>query len=383
MKTNPRRNDLDWLRVFAILTIFVFHSGRFFDTGDWHVKNPTTYIASQEWTIFLASWLMPLIFVISGASLYYGLGSRGIGKFIDSKIRRLIVPFIVGVFSHIILQVYLDRITHHQFDDSFIDFIPHYLEGFYGFGGNFAWMGFHLWYLLILFVYSLLFYPLFHWLRDGSGKTVLKRLGDCLSLPGIIYVLALPIALVLVNLDIHTGPRHFGGWPLSIYIFFFIYGFIIVSHDDLQRNIRRLRWVSLVAATLCWVALFTLWGRPGYPPYGTVQYVERFGISGICSWFWILAFLGFGFEYFTQSKPILSYANEAVLPFYILHQTVLLSVGYFVTQWNIPDLLKWGIIAAISFLVIMALYEFPIRRFNFMRFLFGMKALPHSKVISS
>jgi len=58
-----------------------------------------------------------------------------------------------------------------------------------------------------------------------------------------------------------------------------------------------------------------------------------------------------------------------------------LGIGYFVTQWQIPDFLKWIIIAAISFLVIMALYEFAIRRFNVMRFLFGMKALPRSEAI--
>jgi len=378
MKTNLRRNDLDWLRVYAILAIFVFHSGRFFDTSGWHVKNPTTYVASQVWTTFLGNWLMPLIFLISGASLFYALGSRGASKFIDSKIRRLLVPFCVGVFSHVVLQVYLERITHHQFSGSFFDFIPHYFEGWYGFGGNFAWMGLHLWYLLILFAFSLLFYPLFRWLRDGSGKTVLQGLGDFLALPGVIYSLALPVGFLLVNLDPHSeiGGRDWGGWPLPIYIFFFIYGFTVVSHDDLQRSIQRLRWVSLVAGVLCWVALFMLWGKPVYPPYGTVGYVEVFGIFGISSWCWILAFLGFGFKHFGRSKPILSYANEAVLPFYILHQTVLLSVGYFVTQWKIPDLLKWIIIVAISFPVIITLYEFAIRRFNVMRFLFGMKALP-------
>jgi glucan biosynthesis protein C len=71
--------------------------------------------------------------------------------------------------------------------------------------------------------------------------------------------------------------------------------------------------------------------------------------------------------------PFLSYANEAVLPFYILHQTVLLCVGYFVVQWAIPDLLKWVIILMVSFPIIMVLYEFLVRRYNVMRVLFGMK----------
>lgn len=34
------RYDLDWHRVLAITTVNVFRSGRFFDTDDWHVKNP-------------------------------------------------------------------------------------------------------------------------------------------------------------------------------------------------------------------------------------------------------------------------------------------------------------------------------------------------------
>jgi len=69
-----------------------------------------------------------------------------------------------------------------------------------------------------------------------------------------------------------------------------------------------------------------------------------------------------------------------VLPFYILHQTVILSVAYFVVQWAIPDLLKWLIVVPVSFAIIMLLYEFLVRRFNVMRFLFGMKPRPKAAV---
>ena len=88
--TSLRRYDLDWLRVYVIFAVFVFHSGRFFDMDGWHLKNPATHVASQVWTSFLANWLMPLIFVISGASLFYALGSRGARKFVDDKIKRLL-----------------------------------------------------------------------------------------------------------------------------------------------------------------------------------------------------------------------------------------------------------------------------------------------------
>lgn len=69
------------------------------------------------------------------------------------------------------------------------------------------------------------------------------------------------------------------------------------------------------------------------------------------------------------------YGNEAVLPFYILHQPVLLTIGYFVIPLAIPATLKWAVIMPASFLVIMILYEFGVRRVNVLRFLFGMKPL--------
>lgn len=36
---NERRYDIDWLRVIAMLAIFVYHCTRFFDTEGWHLKN--------------------------------------------------------------------------------------------------------------------------------------------------------------------------------------------------------------------------------------------------------------------------------------------------------------------------------------------------------
>jgi peptidoglycan/LPS O-acetylase OafA/YrhL len=98
-------------------------------------------------------------------------------------------------------------------------------------------------------------------------------------------------------------------------------------------------------------------------------------VYGLWAWCWVLAILGFGMKHLNYNTPILQRANEAVLPFYILHQPVLLCVGFFVVRWAIPGLLKWLIIMPTSFIIIVALYEFLVRRFNVMRVLFGMKPL--------
>ena len=70
------------------------------------------------------------------------------------------------------------------------------------------------------------------------------------------------------------------------------------------------------------------------------------------------------------------------LPFYILHQTVLLCVGYFVVRWNIPAVAKFAVISSISFLLVIVIYEFLVRRWNAMRFLFGMRVKAKAQVVN-
>ncbi len=372
---SSRRYDLDWLRVLAILAVFIFHSGRFFDQMGWHVKSASVYHGAQMWSVFVSSWLMPLIFVISGASLFYSVGRGSAAGFVRDKVLRLLVPFIVGVFTHVEFAVYLERTTHNQFTGSFITFYPHYFDGMYGFGGNFAWMGLHLWYLQMLFVFALVCFPFFYLLK-GAARSFLTKLGDCLALPGVILLLVFPVAMLCSMLDPRSifGIRNFGGWPFPVYLFYLFYGFTIFSHVDLQAHIRQMRVFYLVGA-LAISAIF--WWKFGYamPKHGKQESLWFGLLFALGSWCWILAFIGFAVRYLTHGGPFLKYANEAVLPFYIIHQTVLLGFGYPILHWQVPDAVKWLLIAASSFILTLGLYEFAIRRFNIPRFLFGMKTL--------
>jgi peptidoglycan/LPS O-acetylase OafA/YrhL len=376
--TSQRRIDLDWLRVILIGFVFIFHSGRFFDTGGWHVKNAETYFGVQVWTTFLANWMMPAIFMVSGASLFFALGSSN-GKFVKDKVLRLLVPLVVGAFTHVAVQVYLERVTHHQFTGTFFEFLPHYFDGLYTSGGNFAWMGLHLWYLLVLFVFSIALLPLFRWLK-GHGARALSKFGDVLSLPLVVYALAAPIAVLLVNLNprnLFLGSRDWGGWPLPVYLFFFVYGFVVISHAGLQRRITQQRWLSLALGVVSFAVLAVIWGAQGDAPYGAPRYAQIFTVFAIGGWCWVLAIFGFGMKHLTRNSPYLQPLNEAVLPFYVLHQSILIYVGYFVVQWDIPALAKWLIIAPLSFAIIVGLIAI-IRRVNVLRFLFGMKPLRRS-----
>ncbi|MDL1909777.1 acyltransferase [Chloroflexi bacterium CFX6] len=373
-KTIQRRYDLDWLRVLGILLVFFFHSSRFYNVEDWNIKNNIWYPSVEVWVGFSSSFMMPLMFAISGASLFYALGKGGFGKFVKDKVLRLLVPLLVGALTHLSLQSYQWDKTHGLFSGNYFQYLPHYYPN------SINWFGGHLWYLWYLFLFSLILYPLMRWMK-GDGLRFLSRLDGWLSKTGVLYTLMLPpfLLFVVVGADSPLMEGN-GGYPYIAYLWILLLGFLIVSGERVQEKIRQLRWVSLsvgLAMVIGFCVLYTLTADKDTVSLNLILAVVLRVFGG---WICILGFFGLAAQYLTAPKPGLNYANEAVLPFYIFHQTVLLAVGYFVLQWGLPDVLEWAIIVVISFAAIMALYEFAVRRFNVMRFLFGMKLLDRASI---
>lgn len=215
--SSSRRYDLDWLRVILILVVLVFHSLHFFDAGDWHVKNATSYFGADLAMAFISRWMMPGIFVVSGVATYYALGKKGVSRFVKDRSLRLLVPLVVADFTHAAWQVYLERISHGQFTGTFWQYYTTvYFNGLDRVNGDFRWFGQHLWYVLVLFVFSLVCLPLFNWLRHGSGQRALAWLGDKLSTPGLAYLMVIPTALVVFTISPQTpyllARDDWGGW---------------------------------------------------------------------------------------------------------------------------------------------------------------------------
>jgi peptidoglycan/LPS O-acetylase OafA/YrhL len=380
-----RRYELDWLRVLSIFAVFVFHTLLFFATDDFYVKNASEYPLVDIVRDFFFAWGMPLVFVVSGASTFYALSRRSAGAFLRERAARLLVPLAAGLVSYLAWIIYLDRLGHGRFAGSFVEFIPAYFDGLDMFGGNFPWHGIHLWYLELLFVFSLLGLPLFLWLRQGSGRQALAWLGDRLAFPGGVYLLAVPLALLeaMPAPDTPLTARVYSGWSILSYLLIFALGFLLVSHERLYDGVRRLRWLSLAAAVLVTARLAAQLLALDYPDYGTGLYAEIYAERALVCWTWILAIAGFAAQRLRFATPALGYANEAVMPFYILHLPVLISVAYAVLPLPAPDLAKWLAILVLSFGLCAGLYEFVVRRINVLRVLFGMRPAPRAPQVAT
>jgi glucans biosynthesis protein C len=368
---------IDWLRVLAMLSIFFFHADRFFDYHDWHVKNPDQNMISSIHIGFFSQWIMPLFFVLSGAAVVHSLKHRSGAMFIRERVKRIMIPLVVvGYFITSPPQMYVDRITHGQFIGSFLEFIPTYFQGFDMFGGNFPWHGFHLWYLLYLFIFSVLLIP---FLKPGENRqpSVATRFSTWIETPLRLFLLAIPLIIVHIAIDVNGVDfiRGTGGWDIFSYLFLFVYGYLFFCNQTLLETIKKIRTYCLVLAIL--LSLTGLWVHFGLKPeisentpilYLSLTFVRCFRVL-----FWIIAIVGFGEKYLDFNNRFLAYANEAVMPFYILHQFVLLLIGYRVVQWHVNALIKYVVIASLSFAAIMGVYEIVIKRFKMTRFLFGMK----------
>ena len=370
MIEKQRYYDIDWLRVLGMFTIFLFHNARFFNEYDWHVKNFELNFGMTVFVAILDHFIMPLFFVLSAIAIYHALKKRTPAEFVRERITRLLIPLGVGIFTHIILQVYIENITHGRFTGSFWQFIPHYFDGWYGFGGNFAWMGLHLWYLLMLFLFSCLMLPVFK--RINSSQGFLTRLANVVTKPFGVYLFIIPLFLMefLVSLSRETvGRRDFGGWSPLTYLVFFVIGYLLATDERYRPAIERVRFISLTSSLLTIIAAFILLVEMKLPDTNPLYLLVR----ATNAWSWLLTFMGFARHHLNFKNRFLKYANEAVLPFYILHQTVIVVIGYFIKDWTVAVFPKYLFLATTSFILIMALYEFAVKRINFMRYLFGMK----------
>ena len=362
---------LDWLRVLAMVVIFFHHNARFFNAGeDWHVKNATANAAASLAVIFNGQWLMPLFFVIAGAGTYYALKSRGSGQYAKERALRLLVPFIFGMLVIVVPQAYFDAVFHG------VDFG----------GGNLFqiyWLYlqtlpelnmFHLWFLMDLFLFSLISLPLF-FPGDRESKSVIARLAAFLNKPWALLLL-LVISITVVNILVYPagfwGYRN-GGWNIITYLLFFIFGYLIFADPRIMETIKRLRWASLAAGIATFIFIVLYVSISGDPKFGAIMYDIGMLIQALGTWGWLFAILGFGSRYLNRNHRFLSYANEAVLPFYVLHQTIIIVIGFYVVQWNTGIGLKYLTISVSSFIGIMLIYEFLVRRIGVLRFLFGMR----------
>ncbi|MFC2037251.1 acyltransferase family protein [Chloroflexota bacterium] len=375
---------LDWLRVILILGVLLFHAVHPFDTLlDWHIKNAERSDAATIFLLTVNPWGMPLFFLVAGAASKFALRRRSNRQYVGERVTRLLIPFIVGSILLSPLQKYLEALHKGRFQGSFLTFIPEMLAE--STSGNlltpliFSRWGFHLWFLAFLFAFSLLALPVFRWFQKGAGQSFISWMGRLVELRGGLLLFIIPLGLSRVLVQPFSRPEEHGWLDFVYFFLFFILGYIIYSDDRFLSAVRRDRWLLFAGGMVGLAAFIGLsaaygdivfeWGMTFVVPWSIIL-IFAFTLM---SWGWAIFALYLAMRYLNFSNKWLVYGNETVVPFYLLHQPVIIVVAYFVVQWDTGITLKLLAILIGSLLVTLGLIELLIRPFKPVRTLFGMK----------
>ena len=348
---HERHYGMDWLRIGAFGLLILYHVGMVFVPWGYHVKteHPLDWVTIPM--LASSAWRLPLLFGVSGFASAMLLARQGgrIGAFLGSRTPRLLLPLAFGAAVIVPPQTWVELVTQHGYAKDYLTF----WAGNYFTAGTIdgiivpTWN--HLWFVVYLWVYTLLLGLLL--LLPASWRGTLGRLaGRALSGP---LVLLVPLALLYVRLAIHwPGPEETHDLVHDLhaheaYFGLFLFGFLLARSDLVWAAIRRWWRVAAVLAVVGYAVVaalnilyfagvrWDLWG-------GLTSAVFR----DLQGWNAIIALIGIADRYWNRDHRWRATLNEAVFPFYVVHQTVIVVVGYWLIDQGIPPAVQFTVLVA-------------------------------------
>lgn len=380
-----RRHDLDWVRVSAFGVLVLYHVGMYYVTWDWHVKSPVASAALEPLMLVTAPWRLALLFLVSGVASAFLLEKRP-SRFLAHRSSRLLVPLLFGMAVVVAPQAYYEVVEKLPggYQDGFAAFYGRYLRG----DGSFCrgddclvlptWN--HLWFLAYLWVYTALAWIAVRMAGEArvsrARDWLERRLAGTAALAWPMLLLAGARVLLLGRFDsthalVDDWYNHAQYFPL------FLLGFLLARAEGFWVALERYRWGALALAIPTCALLAWYFGWAGFsdanPPPEAARYLQRVA-WGACQWSAIVAVLGFAYRFRNVDSRVLRYLVPAVLPVYILHQTVIVVLAHNLQPFAIPPAVEGAGLATATFLACFAGYEI-VRRVRWLRPLFGLKRL--------
>ena len=373
-----RRPELDALRVFVVIGLVFFHAALVFDASDdFYVKNAETTGVTTVLAGFGVVWAMPLLFAVAGIGSWHSMRKRGPGAFAVERLVRLGVPLVFATLTIVPIPQWLRYGAREPYWRFWLDFFDvRFAPGNFPFvlRGRYFETG-HLWFIVLLLTFALMLALVVRFLPRAGWK---ERLAAASTRRWVVFLPALPVALICAGLGLDEG---FAAWDRWAYLLFFLYGYTIASDPRFGAAVRRNAKLAAVLGPLAFLAsapAFVLSDEDPFLTMAPLQIVCRF-FFGLAGWFCLVAILGL-LDRPRSSAPgdgrgrrLFPYLAAAALPFYVLHQPIVVAVAYGVVPWDAPIVVEWLVIVLISLVLVLAAYDLLVRRTPVTRFLFGMR----------
>ncbi|MFI6291600.1 acyltransferase [Nonomuraea sp. NPDC050790] len=388
-----RRTALDALRAMVVVGLVFFHSSLVFDEGsDFYVKNADTTGVTMIFAGLAVVWAMPLLFLIAGVGAWHSLAKRGPGGFALERLLRLGVPLVFATLAMLPIPQWLRLRSQPGHHESYWEFLPGFFTVHLEWGkfpfvlqGRYFETG-HLWFVLLLLTFALLLVPLVRWVPAARARAACERMAALANRRGAILLPGLLLGAACALLGIE---QEYGGWHHWTYLLFFAGGFVFAADGRFRAAMRRDARLALVAGVVSFLA-----GAPAFIVAGDAMFsaMTPFALGarvlyGVAGWSCVVAIMGLLDRPRAAVEPspsgadsspsggsrFYAYLAPAVLPLYVLHQPVVVTVAFFVVSWHLPLAVKLAVVVLASLAIIFALYDVAVRRTRVTRFLFGMR----------
>ncbi len=371
---------LDWLRVIAILGVFVVHALQPFGNVGRHIHNSeTSRVITLLFFWLWATWGISIFFVISGGGSWIALLRRTPVQYVRSRIARLLVPFVSGTLLFSVLTIWFVSRFEETYDGSLVGFIPTFIETrsygtFLLTPRVFDNWGIHLWFLGFLFVFSMLSVPIIKWFKTEPGQRFVdwtatiadRRLG----------LVLFGVAIASVRAAIQPFFPEADSWGDFTYLLgIFILGALLFTDRRFLSAIRRdWLWMGLIGGGS--LAVFLVGANAGWhDATGSAGYILVWAAVSLAGWCLSLAVIAVAMRFLDFSNRLLAYSMDVIIPFYVIHYPVVIGASFYVVQWDMSLYLKALIVLVGSFTLTVAIVELFVRRFKWPRILFGMVPL--------
>jgi len=369
-----RRYDLDWLRILVFGLLIFYHIGMLYvQNWGFHFKSIYQSQTLENFMLIVEPWRMASLWIISGIAIRFILVKVSLIRYAFVRSLRLLLPLLFGVLVIVPPQLYVEMTANGALDLSYWQF---YLALFNDnstlFENNQAgiWPHLdvnHLWYLRSLWEYSLALIVLLPLLNCSYVTTATDWIFKQ-HIGVILLMLCLPIVIIQI-----TWPQESNRYPLGFT--FLIYGYLIGWHSNfwqaLKVNVKVLLltftmslllfisfyntvWLSIDDATPAWLIII------GMIIYSAVRVLG------------VLMVLALAYKYLNRKSSLLGYFNDAVYPFYIVHQTIIIVLAYNLAPLSLGPVMEPTSIILLSILLCFISFE-VIRRIDILKPLFGVK----------
>ena len=370
-----RRYGLDWLRIGAFGLLIVYHIGMFFVPWDWHTKTAEPLEWLELPMLSINPWRLSLLFLISGVASRVLLAKSDAGGFTRSRSRRLLIPLLAGMVLFVAPQPWAELSEKAGYSGGFAYF---WLHDYFEFGASTGLIlptYNHLWFVAYLWLYTMLL--ALAALAPAAWRAKAQAAFDrCFGGWRLLVLPVLTLWLLRATLFPVFGETHILFNDLYGHLgygFAFFFGVGLARSDGLWRQLTQ-GWRSAALLGIGGYALIVFFYLTTPGDASELQTLVARLARSVQAWGIILALLGLAQRHLHHDSPARRYLTDAIFPYYIAHQTIIVLVGHALKTHGLGAGTEFAIILAATVIGCAATYELA-RRVGWLRPLFGPRAL--------